>query len=212
LYANLDIAPTQEKPLAIFMSGSPGAGKTEFAESLVEVYANNDAKLACIDPDKIRMSLPGYEGGKAYVLQAAMSKAVDELYSSLLKNKQSFILDGTFSNFGRAQQNIDRALKRGYEIVIVYVYQDPISAWRFTQAREKEEGRKIELDIFVQQYFSAKETVNKLKVLYGKHIRVALVAKDIFQGVRKFETNIDNIDSYIKFSYSETTLKEALES
>lgn len=209
-YASLEKSPTRKKPLVVFMAGSPGAGKTEFSTALEEALCDGEPLIARIDPDEIRMNLPGYEGGKAYVLHSAVTRAVHEIVNSLLNNKQSFILDGTFSNYDNATQNIERALKRGYHADIFYIYQEPESAWEFTQAREKSEGRRIELETFVYQYFAAKDVVNKIKQQYDKKIRVMLVVKDIKQNIKNYEIDIDRIDDYLKQKYNERTLLETL--
>lgn len=209
-YASLEKSPARKKPIAVFMAGSPGAGKTEFSETLEEILNNDAPPIARIDPDEIRMNLPGYEGGKAYVLQKAVSRAVHEIFNSLIARKQGFILDGTLSNYEKAVQNIERTLSRGYYVNIFYVYQEPESAWAFTQAREKIEGRRIELDTFIQQYFAAKEVVNRIKSECGKDVRVMLIIKDARQNIKDYKINIDSIDAYLKQKYTEKTLLDRL--
>lgn len=209
-YASLEKSPTRKRPIAVFMAGSPGAGKTEFSETLEEVLSNDAPSIARIDPDEIRMNLPSYEGGKAYVLQKAVSRAIHEIFNSLLKRKQGFILDGTLSNYEKAVQNIQRTLRRGYYVNIFYVYQEPESAWAFTQAREKLEGRRIELETFIQQYFAAKDVVNRVKKEFGKKVRVMLIVKNARKNIKDYKIDVDNIDAYIKQKYNEKTLLDKL--
>ena len=52
----------------------------------------------------------------------------------VLAQGQSFILDGTLSDYGRAKRNIERSLKRRRAVAILYVYQSPLLAWEFVQA------------------------------------------------------------------------------
>lgn len=52
--------PVLEEKLAIFMAGTPGAGKTEVVESLMEFA--NDEELCVIDSDRFRAQFPGYNG------------------------------------------------------------------------------------------------------------------------------------------------------
>ena len=52
-----------EKPISIFMAGSPGAGKTEYSKNLIEMqekYKNH--KVLRIDGDDLREKIPGYTG------------------------------------------------------------------------------------------------------------------------------------------------------
>ena len=116
-----------------------------------------------IDPDLLRAEIPSYTGGNAYLYQHPVSVLVDKLHDQVLKQKQSFLLDGTSANFDIVARNIRRSVGRGRFVLIIYVYQDPALAWRFVTAREKVEGRNIPLSEFVRQYFSARDAVNRLK-------------------------------------------------
>ena len=75
-----------------------------------------------------------------------MSILVEKINDLALKQKQSFILDGTLSNFDKAKTNIEPSLKKRRPIQILYVYQKPQLAWDFVQKREKVEGRRIRLE------------------------------------------------------------------
>ena len=116
-----------------------------------------------IDPDLLRAEIPSYTGGNAYLYQHPVSVLVDKLHDQVLKQKQSFLLDGTSANFDIVARNIRRSVGRGRFVLIIYVYQDPALAWRFVTAREQVEGRNIPLSEFVRQYFSARDAVNRLK-------------------------------------------------
>tara|TARA_B100000745_G_C20142125_1_gene391586 strand:+ start:1037 stop:1753 length:717 start_codon:yes stop_codon:yes gene_type:complete len=201
-------AHTDGKPIAIFMAGSPGAGKTEFAETFLNDINGDD--IVFVDPDALRKIMPGYGGANAHLFQKAVSRLVNEMYSAVLKDKRSFLLDGTMSSYNQAQMNIERALKKGYDVYIFYVYQDPVSAWKFTQAREKTEGRRIWMQTFIQQFFAAAEVVNRIKINFAKDVVVHLIIKDIFNGTKKFETNVQGVDSYIKHTYTKDTLERLL--
>ncbi|WP_461197546.1 zeta toxin family protein [Enterococcus sp. N249-2] len=51
----------EEEKTAIFMTGSPGAGKTEAAQTLMALNDN----LCVIDADKFRELFPGYVGNNS---------------------------------------------------------------------------------------------------------------------------------------------------
>ncbi len=63
-----------------------------------------------------------YTGSNAYLFQPAVSILVAAIHDFSLKKKQSFILDGTLSNFDIADENISRSLKRKRHVQILYVY------------------------------------------------------------------------------------------
>ena len=152
--------PDQE-PVSVFMAGSPGAGKTEASKALLDELENveKSRKVLRIDPDELRSEFEHYSGDNAWLFQPAVSILVDKIHDLALKQRQSFILDGTLSNYEKAVNNIDRSIKKKRQVQILYVYQTPEQAWGFVQAREKTEGRKILPAQFINQYFAARENV-----------------------------------------------------
>jgi hypothetical protein len=92
---------------------------------------------------------------------------VERIHDRALVQGQSFLLDGTLSNYAVAEKNIERSLKRGRLVQILYVYQEPAFAWQFVRARQLHEGRHIPPEKFVDQYFMAREVVQKLKDCSG---------------------------------------------
>ena len=124
--------------------------------------------------------------------------------------RQSFILDGTLSNYEVASRNVSRALAKGRLVQILYVFQDPCQAWRFVQDREALDGRHIPVDVFIEQYFLARDVVNRLKDELGRKIKVDLIIKDLDGDNRVYEGNIQAIDGYVKETYSVRSLREAL--
>ncbi len=191
------------------MAGSPGAGKTEASIELIENLATN-IKVLRLDPDELRLEFEGYEGGNSYLFQPAVSILVEKIHDLALKQKQSLVLDGTLANHKIADSNIQRSIKKNRLVQILYVYQDPLLAWEFVQAREVEEGRKILPKHFVGQYFSARQTVNELKAKYGKSISVDLLHKEIDNSNRLYEANIDQIDNHVPEKYTPETLTRAI--
>ncbi len=76
------------------------------------------------------------------------------------------------------KKNIERSLSKGRLVQILYVYQQPFLAWNFVQEREAIEGRRIRPETFIEQYFSAREVVNRLKGEFGSNIKVDLLMKN----------------------------------
>ncbi|KZZ53225.1 zeta toxin family protein, partial [Oleiphilus sp. HI0123] len=215
-YANKDLVPADTEPTAYYMAGCPAAGKTEVAHALKRVlddeFKDNEGAFSLIDPDEIREQMPGYNGKNARLFQYPTSIIVDAVFDKLMKNKQSFILDGTLSDYDKTKQNIERCLspKRDYCVVITFVYNDPLNAWKAAKARELTMGRAIDLDVFVDRYFKSKDTVRKLKEEFGQNLQVDLLFKDLDQKVRP-EFNIGNIDNYLDEKYTPASLREALD-
>lgn len=165
-------------PVSVFMAGSPGAGKTEASTELLNLKGRDGIKVLPIDPDELRETLPGYTGQNACLFQCAVMPIMEFRHDLALKQKQSFLLDGTLSSYQVAEKNIQRSLKRGRTVHILSIYQEPQQAWQGVRAREAAEGRRIQLDDFIRQSFAAREVVNRLKTELGHQIPVDLLMKN----------------------------------
>ncbi len=211
-FASPTVYPSINSPSSYFMAGSPGAGKTEFSKAFIKELEEKEPtrKIVRIDADEIRDILPGYNHKNSSELQPAASIAVDKILDSVFKHDQDFLLDGTFSNYAIAKKNIDRCLSHNRKIGLLYLYQDPVVAWKFTQIRESHEGRNIPKAAFITEFFNSKECVNRIKSEYGSKIELWLIKKDFSSNIEKTEFNIDNIDNYLKIEYTEEDLDKDL--
>ncbi|MFH0856850.1 MAG: zeta toxin family protein [bacterium] len=222
-FANPEIYKPVKYPDTIFMAGSPGAGKTEFSKKYIKLaensinrageinYENTRYALVRIDADEIRNILPGYDGKNSDAFQGAASLGVNKLYDYVLKNKINALIDGTFAQLKYAEENIKRALDKNRDIVIFYVYQDPLIAWDFTKKREELEGRRVPVDAFVKDFFEAKNNVDKLKLIFKDTIELNLIKKNYENRVEKiwFDVNAP-VDTYIKVDYNPKNLVNAI--
>lgn len=208
---NKDIYLAEESPVSVFMAGSPGAGKTEASIELLAALGQEEAvSVVRIDPDELRSEFEQYDGQNSYLFQKGVSVLVEKVHDLVLKQKQSFLLDGTLSNLTKAQANIQRSLDKGRKVFILYVYQDPRLAWEFVRDREQTEGRRILMTHFIEQYFEARKAVNCLKREFGKYIQVDLLLKDIDNSRRAYKANIDTIDNHVAEKYTPKILKQHL--
>jgi len=198
----------ERNPVSVFMAGSPGAGKTEAS---IELLKETDGNVVIrIDPDELRCEFPGYTGSNAWLFQKAVSILVDRIHDEVLDQGQSFLLDGTLSRYDVARQNIERSLRKKRSVQILYVYQEPRLAWDFVQAREALEGRRIQPETFVEQYFAARDVVNRLKLEFGKKISVDLLLKNNDNSRRLYQAGIDRIDHHIPEKYSRADVEQMI--
>jgi len=197
----------EESPVSVFMAGSPGAGKTEASIELIEKFGS---PIIRIDPDELRDECPGYTGGNAWLFQKAVSVLVDRIHDLALEQKQSFVLDGTLSRYDLARSNVARSLKKKRTVQILYVYQDPLLAWQFVQAREQAEGRRIPVAQFIEQYFGAREVVNQLKKEFGADVKVDLLLKNNDNSNRMYKAGVDQIDFHIPERFGRSDVEKML--
>lgn len=200
--------PSEDQPVSVFMAGSPGAGKTEASKELLAQLGDGGTKVLRIDPDDLRSEFPAYEGSNSWLFQAGVSILVEKLLDFALEQRQSFVLDGTLSNYQVAEKNIERSLKKGRPVQILYVYQEPEFAWQFVQARENREGRNIRPEHFVEQYFESRRVVEAVKKKFGAAVNVDLLYKSIGSGQRTFRDNVDQIESHLPERYSREQVLE----
>jgi predicted ABC-type ATPase len=201
----------ETNPVSVFMAGSPGAGKTESSRNLLKKFSDNGNNIIRIDPDELRECFVDYKGSNSSLFHTAATFIVEKIHDLALHNKQSFIFDGTLSNFEKAKTNIQRSLDKKRFVQIYYVYQDPIQAWEFVKKREEVEGRNIPRDRFIEQYFAAHDTVNALKREFGKEIQVDLLVKNIDGSDKSYHANIDNVDNYVVEKYTRETLTDLIQ-
>ncbi|MHC5372237.1 zeta toxin family protein [Enterococcus sp. LJL120] len=201
----IDGKSPKHKKDAIFMAGSPGAGKTEVAAGLEENYVN----YVVIDADYFRTQFPDYNGNNSSLFQKAASWLVEQSLKYVLENNYSFILDATFAVLS-AEKNITRALKRGYSITIFYVYQDPKVAWKFTKDRELAEGRNVPKQIFINAFFKSRENIEKVKLRHPE-IMLHIIIKDYQNNVSESHYAADNVALVLPLQYIQEELEDELD-
>lgn len=137
--------------LAIFMAGIPGAGKTEFVRGLTQ---NSGKNMLIIEHDQLVEHIDTYTPERYYHFRKAGSTLVTTLFEFALSQGHSFIFDGTLSH-ENGFKNIQKSLKHGYQIMVIYVHQDIKTAWSLTVDRELVKKRSIEKSGFI-------DTCNKI--------------------------------------------------
>lgn len=88
--------------------------------------------------------------------------------------------------------------------------QEPALAWEFVQAREVLEGRNIRPEHFLEQYFSSRETVNRLKRELGPRSAVDLLLKNNDNTKRMYKAGVDQIDHHIPETFSPDDVRRML--
>lgn len=209
-FANsIDFTPVK-KPFTLFMAGSPGAGKTEFSKSFIHFLKEENTDIVRIDPDAIRDLIPQYSGGNAYQVQGAAALGVEKLIDYVQDKNLNAIVDGTFSDLNVDIKNIQRAVNKGRNVGIIYIFQDPIIAWDFTKKREVVEGRKVSKEFFIKSFLTAKINVEIIRKMFKDKISVDLVKKDYQNKTEEIFPDIEKIDNYLDFPYNEDELKNKL--
>lgn len=206
-FANDKISPPEQNPFSIFMAGSIGAGKTEFSKNFLKIPRIQAIR---IDADEIKDFIPHYNGKNANQIQGASALGVEYLHDYVLDKKKSMLMDGTFSNFEKAIQNIRRSLNKNRPVEIFYIYQDPLLAWKFAKAREHEKGRAVTKKAFLDSFFNSQKTIIKIKEEFGGKVILNLVVKSYADSNEELHLKIDTIDEYLNTDYNRSSLSKLL--
>lgn len=148
-----DIAATSE-PMLFFTAGAPACGKSETVKYLLEAYPNT----VHIDPDELRELFPYYIGSNAGNYQKPCTHIISHCFKSAVSRRFDIIHDTNFADTSTAIRNITEAFKKGYWVQIIYVYLDPINAWKHAQKRV----RKILPEVFCHNYFNTRATIQSV--------------------------------------------------
>lgn len=202
-------------PTSFFMAGSPGAGKTEYSRNFLRLLeAQLNHKVIRIDADELRHHLPGYTGSNSYLFQTAVSIIVESIHDLVLDHKQTFLLDGTLSKYEKAAHNINCSLNKSRQVRIFYVYQKPEVAWKFTQAREKVEGRHIPKEAFIQQFLDSRETIDRIRKDFDSRVVISLVKKNFethaVEEILEIKKEGPEIEHYLGMRYTRDDLEKLL--
>ena len=196
----------RDNPISIFMAGSPGAGKTEASKQFLVNFKN----VLRIDADELRERFPEYTGENSHLFQRAVTRLVHEIHDAALKKKLSFLMDGTFAMEETARQNIQRSLKRGREVIVLFVYQAPEIAWQFVEKRRAgSEGRSVPVEVFAKKFCDARIVANKMKAEFGDAMTLNLFCKSVDWSDKSQYLNIKNIDDHIAKTHSESEILTA---
>lgn len=201
-------AKEHDTPAAFFMAGLPGAGKTEFTINLIEELS---LKVVRLDMDEIASHIDTYNPLHADMFREAATDLLNATYDRVVHRKVDFIMDGTFRS-DNSLGNVNRALKRGYTVKVLYIYQEPDIAWSFTRAREKVENRAINRDGFLKSYFDIHENIKKLETSANQKLSLDIVIKNINNKVGEWHRNIaiEDSDRLVNVRYTKDELDKVL--
>ena len=110
------------------------------------------------------------------------SRGFNELFNYSLKQGFSIILDSNFASKAQATQNIERLLKREYNVEIYYLYNEPKVCFEYATRREVVTHRKVPKDVFVKSNINSYNTVLHIKSIFKSAVDLHFIDKkeDIF--------------------------------
>ena len=218
--ANLFIAKSEAKsveapasPIAVMTAGLPGAGKTEFLDSLAEGIAELQYNLPVrIDLDEIISVLPNYAPKDYYKFRNQGNLLLERTIDIARKGRYNMFIDGTFaSKTGASLKTITKLLDTGYRVILVYIYDEAETAWMYTQKRRVETGRTIKLAGFKESAEYIPVNLKQAVRRFGenKMFKMSLVIQKKLRD-RDFDITTDSnkIDKQLNICYNTKELKD----
>jgi predicted ABC-type ATPase len=163
-----------DKPIAIFMGGSPASGKSSFLRKYSPFLLKEE--ILKIDADEIRAMLPEYEGWNA----TQTHLETKDIVNTLLSNKNigipcdfDIIYDGTMNSVKSYIPLMDILRKRGYKIFIVFMDNVPKDVIiKRALDRYKKSGRFVPLEVIEDFFSKGKSAFNELKKDVDGYMRI----------------------------------------
>ncbi len=165
-----------ETRMAFFTAGPSGAGKTEFAQKLLDLQSD----LVHLDIDRIRdfFQPVGYDGNNSNIFQTPAGRGMQYLFDEIVKQRGlSVLLDSNLSHLQTARENMVKLLKNGYSIEIFYIYNHIEKCFLYTKERESVTKRVVPEDVFFNSIIKSRETTYKIKQLFENDIVLNVIDK-----------------------------------
>lgn len=203
-------------PVAIIMAGIPGAGKTEFLESVTEELEaeNQHGEFVRIDLDQIVTIYPGYTPKTYAKFRSQGNNVLARCIDVLRRKRYNMMIDGTFSGTsGSSVNNVEKLLKDGYRVAMVYMYDRPEIAWEYTKLREKETDRGIDKAGFIESCNNISTNIKEALIRFrgNTNFSIAIVKqKELRDRDYELITSQETIDKTVSEGYNIDKLKETL--
>lgn len=184
----------------IFLAGAPWAGKTEWIESFPDIE-----HYVILDTDLYRSLFEGYTGSNASEFHQYASRVMDRMYSFCIKHGYNMIVDGTFSNQKKIEENIVQCEKKGVAFSVVLVMQNPIISYLYMKKREQEKLRNVPTEAFIEKYYRSIEVVKDIFIHFP--IARVYIARKVAAWKYSFARVMDH-EHFDKLTISEYLQKE----
>lgn len=208
--------PDDQTPVAIVMAGIPGAGKTEFLDSIIEELEAGGQinEFVRIDLDQIVAIYPGYTPKTDSKFRSQGNNVLARSIDELRRARYNILIDGTFSGAsGSSVRNVEKLLNAGYRVSLVYMYDKAEVAWSYTKSREKVTDRGIGKDDFLRSCSNISGNLKSATLQFkdNPNFTISVVKqKELRDKYYDILTSLKDVDKIINEGYNIDNLKETL--
>ncbi|TDJ04051.1 MAG: hypothetical protein E2O68_08830 [Deltaproteobacteria bacterium] len=168
--AKFKAKPKRKVPVAVFMAGGPGSGKSTGMRALNKAGILILKKYVIVDSDAIKDFIPEYGDFKkidmkraASLVHSESSYLKDRIFKLGIQQRINLILDGTLSNYRKYEVLIKSIKPLGYSTKIIYVKATLPELLRRVDARAKRTGRMVPHSFVKKSVKSIEESVSGLE-------------------------------------------------
>ncbi len=155
---------------AIFMAGSPGAGKTTVANELAlntlgYKEINSDTQFEKYMKDAfLDIKFNPKQQFQRNVTRAVAKRHVASKQKHAEIGRLGLLIDGTAKSVGKIQAQKKELESKGYECAMIYVSTDVFAAI----AADKQRERSLGPDMVTTMHKSVEKNINKYRKMFGK--------------------------------------------
>jgi len=188
-------------PLAIFMAGGPGSGKSTGMRALDKAGILRLKRYVIVDSDAIKEFIPEYADFKkinvkraASLVHSESSYLKDKIFRIGIEQRVNIILDGTLSNYRKYEGVISSIRPLGHSIKIIYVKASLPELIKRVDARAKRTGRMVPHSFVKKSVKSIQESVSGLETMVDATFHIDNENRPIIEKVvfRSGKTKIYN--------------------
>ncbi|HSX00588.1 MAG TPA: zeta toxin family protein [Patescibacteria group bacterium] len=204
----------EDSPIAVIMAGLPGAGKTEFLDTLTDLVqaSGGSNPFVRIDLDQIVTVYPGYTPQTYARFRSNANDALARCIDKGRNGRYNLMIDGTFAGqSGSSVKNVEKLLESGYIVYLYFMHDKAQTAWSFTKSRELETNRGIDSAGFVEASKNIPKNVKAAKDRFQGHPMFHLylvLQKELRDKDYKIISDLNDIDSILDEGYNIDKLKE----
>lgn len=196
------------RPVAFIMAGLPGAGKTEYLDSLSDLIADigKFGKFVRIDLDQIVAIYPEYTPKDYYKFRNAGNVVLARCIDVARRGRYNVMIDGTFSGkTGASVDTVSKLLHDGYIVILMYMYDKAETAWMYTQKREQLTDRGVSKEGFIEASRNISRNLQKVVLEHRDNPNFAIsvvVQKELRDKFYTITTEKYEVDKIINKPYN----------
>lgn len=170
----------QTQPIAIFMGGAPGSGKSTFLKKFAP-YMTSD-KIYKIDADEVRAELPEYKGWNSKNTHSETRDIVNRLIDNASEGcEHDIIFDGTMTRPTSYIKLIEKVKAKGYRTFIIFLKVPKEVSVERILGRYQSSGRFVPITIVDEFFQTGDQTLKQLEEMVDGYVIVDGVTSEIIE-------------------------------